>query len=412
MGRKKVESTSKVDKARELDNELSAKLAELKENIGDNLCLKYKDECLIGFLRARSLNVKEAEKLVRMDDHLRKFLQMDDFIKNHELSELNRNYSCSGIIGCDKEGSLVRVLNIGYSDVKGYINCISTIYNLKLFIFYIERDRILQAEENKKTGKKCNQITYIVNLEHLSLNKIMCKPAIDTGIVALKLMQEHFHDIVKNVFVINAPSFYSTVLKLFKPVIQDDLHRKIRMYDDASSWKADLLKHIDADVLPMCYGGNRVEDDDETCPSIIRWGGTIPESYYLTARLDPSDPDVMCVTVPAGSANNYRFYVPKVGMRWTWQIHAKENDIGIGLFLDEHSTEEDKKMKKKKKATTEDTSKLIQLTPIIRSQCQLCPEIGYATTWFKGTVVLHLDNTYSWMSSKEVLLKIMIGDSE
>ncbi|GFT36114.1 retinal-binding protein [Nephila pilipes] len=406
--RKKVTSTPKIDKAEQLEKEEElAKLVELKENLGENVPSRYNDDDLLAFLRARSLNVKDAEKLMNVDFSLRRFLQIDEFIKNSDTPQiaLNKKYSVSGVIGFDKEGCLVRVINVGHSDIKGFINVLSTMENLKLFLWIIEKDRILQELENKKTGNKKLQITYILNMENLSLSKLMDKAVLETGLLALKLLQDHFHDVAKVVYVVNAGTLFASGYKLFKPVIKEALQQRIKVLGD--NWKEELLNHIDADIVPGYLGGNRVDDDnDPMCKSLIGFGGTIDESYYPTEFLQPDDPEVISVTVPSGASLFYRFPVPAVGSILQWNVQSKENDIGIGVFLDTNEEEEETEHGKPKKYKEEDLSKMEQLTPYIRSQCHLCPEKGQTVTWFSGALVVQIDNSYSWMSSKDVMLKV------
>ncbi|CAL1277442.1 unnamed protein product [Larinioides sclopetarius] len=410
-GRKKVTNpTPKIDAKQLVDEEEQAKLAELKENLAGNIPSRYDDSDLMAFLRARSLNAKEAEKLMKVDFNLRKFLQMDEFLKNenHPQILLNKKHSVSGIIGFDNEGTLVRVINIGYSDIKGFLNVLSTMENFKLFLWYIHRDLLLQKVENMKTGNKKNQIAYILNMEHLSMSKFMDKTIVEAGLMALKLLQDHYHDVVKVVYVVNAPSFFSSAFKLFKPVIKEALHQSIKVLD--SNWKEELVKHIDADILPVYLGGNRVDcTGDPECGEFIGFGGTIDDDYYPADFLDPADPEVVSANVPSGSSLFFRYNVPEVESIIRWHIQSKDNDIGIGVFLDttegnETAAPEGKQKKKK----DEDVSKMEPLTPPIRLQCHLCPEIGETVSWFKGCVVLQLDNTYSWMSAKEVMMKIVV----
>lgn len=408
QGRKKVPSTPKIDKAEQQPNEEElAKLVELKDNLGENIPSRYSDVELLAFLRARSLNVKEAEKLMNVDLNLRRFLQMDEFLKNPEKPQitLNKKYTVSGTIGFDKEGYLVRVINVGHSDIKGFINVLSTMENFKIFLWFLEKDLLIQEAENRKTGNKNKQITYILNMENLTLGKLMDKAVLETGLLAIKLLQDHYHDVVRVAYLINAGALFSSAFKLFKPVIKESLHQKIKVLGD--NWKEELLNKIDADILPAYLGGNRMDsDNDPMCKSLIGYGGMIDESYYPTDFLQPDDPDVISVTVPSGASLFYRFPVPAVGSIIRWHIQSKENDIGIEVFLD--TNEEETAQGKPKKKKEEDVSKLEPLTPYIRSQCQLCPEKGQTIAWFTGTIVLQIDNTYSWMSSKDITFKITV----
>ncbi|XP_054716767.1 retinal-binding protein-like [Uloborus diversus] len=326
--KKSSEPTPKVDKAKELEEEELAKLVELKENLGDDLPPQYSDAALLGFLRARSLNVKEAEKLMKLDVNVLRFLRIHEY----ELPEVSRAYSMSGILGYDNEGSLVRVVNVGDADFKGFVHSLSTIDEFRFFIWFFHKDAERLRAENKKTGRKNGQFVYILNFERMSIGQLTYKPTLDTGIIALKLLQDHYHDIAKAIYVINTPPFFSSVYKLIKPVIQDSLNKRMKIYG-YDGWKEELLKTIDPEILPVYLGGSRVgKDDDPNCSDIISFGGTIPEHFYSNNFLDLEDPDVVTATVGAGSTLNFRFAVREVGTIFRWHIQAKDNDIGFGLM--------------------------------------------------------------------------------
>ncbi|XP_015904783.2 retinal-binding protein [Parasteatoda tepidariorum] len=383
----------KIDKAKEIEEEERKKLAELKESLGPNLQSAYTDAHILSFLRARLLNVKDAEKLLKTDYNMKKFLNIQELVNDYDVTSISKDYSCSSVIGCDKEGSLVRVMNMGLCDVKGYVHCISTVEHLKVFLWFLENDLKLCEKRESQI-----QMVYILDLAHINLSVFLHKPALDTGLVALNLLQDHFHDLIKVVYVVNAPPLFHSSLKVIKPVIQDSLYRKIKIYN-SDGFQEELLKHIDADILPVYLGG-RKKGDDPLGKQLVGLGGEIPQSYYPDNLLDPTEDGVIHCTVAAGSSVSFRFPMVQERTLITYQFQAKENDIGVCLFVDDDVVIE------KQKRKGEDVSKLMQLVPIIRSQCHLCPESGGFVTWFTGTLVVYFDNTYSWMSSKEVTFKV------
>ena len=63
-------------------------------------------------------------------------------------------------------------------------------------------------------------------------------------------------------------------------------------------------------------------------------------------------------------------------------LQAKDNDIAIGVYKEPFPSGSETPRTRKKKE--EDMSKLDQLTPVIRSQCHVCPEVGCTVLWFTG----------------------------
>lgn len=397
-----VEPSPKPDSGAAAEEEELAKLAELKENLGDKIPPFYGDSDLLSFLRARLLNVKEAEKMLFLDVYVKRVLSISTYEPPMSMSD----YNFTSVIGYDKEGSLIRIINVGRADTKGIVNAVSTIEGLKILMYMVNHDMKRQEEENAKSGRRAKHLFYIMNVENLTMSQVSYKPAFDMMMQALKLLQDHYHDVLKKVYFINAPPFFSSVFKLFKPVIKDALHRRIKIFDHEGG-KEELLRLIDADVLPRYMGGSRVDSKgDPRCSEFIRFGQVVPENLYATNFLDPEDPEVTVATVPAGATLNFRFPARHVGSLLKWHIQAKANDIGVALFNDPFPSGLDTPSTRRKKE--EDMSRYQQLTPIIRSQCHLCPEVGSVVLWFTGNVIIHFDNTYSWMNSKEVAFKVTV----
>lgn len=58
---------------------------------------------------------------------------------------------------------------------------------------------------------------------------------------------------------------------MIKPFLNEVTHDKIAVYGfDKSEWSAALLKEIDADQLPVYYGGSMTDPNgDPKCPSKV-----------------------------------------------------------------------------------------------------------------------------------------------
>lgn len=388
-----------TDAVKGVQDELKSKLLELKNSIGDRLYSMYWEEELIGFLRARSMNVKETEKLIKMNVTCKRILHVEDYFPRPEIHP----YNASGVIGFTKEGNLVRVFNVGEFDAKGVLHTVSTVEIFKILLKMAYSDKALQEKENKKKGRSVRQLVYILNVETLSMNIIACKPAVDTVMLVLKLMQDHYHDLLKDIYIVNAPSFFPSVYRLFKHVIQDFLQERIKIFDSGNS-KEELLKIIDEDVLPKYLGGKRTDSNgDPNCSEFIHFGFMVPESSYSSNYLDPNDPGVVVITIPAGEKMTYKFPVREIGSVIKWHIQSKDYDLQFGVFLEPFCSD-----KETGKQSDDDVSKMEPLTPILRIQCHVCPEENSTTLWFTGNIVVMFDNSYSWINAKEVMFKVNV----
>jgi CRAL/TRIO domain len=72
--------------------------------------------------------------------------------------------------------------------------------------------------------------------------------------------------------VTSAPKFFTVIFNLMKPFMHQATLDKMRIFgSDKEEWAAALLEDIEADNLPLHYGGTMVDPDgDPKCPSKVR----------------------------------------------------------------------------------------------------------------------------------------------
>lgn len=80
-----------------------------------------------------------------------------------------------------------------------------------------------------------------------------------------------------------------------------------RVVFTSSNWQEDLLQMIDADHLPVHYGGTMKDaDGDELCRSILKVPGKVPkELYWRPKEGDPKIADMALLSISAGINNHY-----------------------------------------------------------------------------------------------------------
>jgi len=79
---------------------------------------------------------------------------------------------------------------------------------------------------------------------------------------------------------ISAPKVFTFVFNMVKPFLHPVTLDKISVFgSDKSEWSAALLKEIDADQLPVHFGGTMTDSNgDPKCSSLVSWCEIIVES--------------------------------------------------------------------------------------------------------------------------------------
>jgi hypothetical protein len=86
--------------------------------------------------------------------------------------------------------------------------------------------------------------------------------ALDTAIQLVQLYEGNYPELLRRVYVINAPKIFSVLFSMLKPFMHEKTKNKVQIYShDSSIWKAALLAEIDPDQLPVCYGGTMTDPD-------------------------------------------------------------------------------------------------------------------------------------------------------
>ena len=71
----------------------------------------------------------------------------------------------------------------------------------------------------------------------------------------VSIANHHYPERAYKIIVVNASSFFSTIYQMIRPFIDANTQEKIKIYTEAESFDG-LNKEIEADLIPICYGGN------------------------------------------------------------------------------------------------------------------------------------------------------------
>ncbi|XP_037126173.1 SEC14-like protein 2 [Syngnathus acus] len=369
-------------------------LRQFRERIQDVLAQlpAQHDHFLLRWLRARNFNVQKSEAMLRKHIEFRKRMEVDSIISDWRPPEVIEKYLSGGMCGYDRDGSPVWYDVIGPMDPKGLFLSASK----QDFIRSKIRDcEMLQREclaQSRKLGKTVESITMIYDMEGLGL-KHLWKPAIQTYGEILQMFEDNYPEGLKKLFVIKAPKLFPVAYNLVKHFLSEITRQKIFIL--GADWQQVLLGHIDAEQLPVVYGGKLTDPDgDPRCRTRINHVGPVPPSYYVRDHVSVEYDQ--CLTVSRGSTRQLDYEILFPGCVLRWQFCSEGADIGFGVFL---------------KARTDEWKKAAEMETVVPSQrynAHLVPEDGSLTCEHPGVYVLRFDNTYSIFQAKRISFTVEV----
>uniref|UniRef100_H2UMV9 SEC14-like lipid binding 8 n=1 Tax=Takifugu rubripes TaxID=31033 RepID=H2UMV9_TAKRU len=313
------------------------------------------DHFLLRWLRARNFNVQKSEAMLRKHLEFRKQMKVDIIITDWRPPEVIEKYLSGGMCGYDREGSPIWYDVIGPMDPKGLFLSAPKQDFIKSKIRDCEMLSKECSLQSQRLGRIVEGITMIYDVDGLGL-KHLWKPAIETfG----EMFEENYPEGLKRLFVIKA------------------------------NWQEVLLKHIDAEELPVIYGGTLTDPDgDPRCRTRINHVGPVPPSYYVRDHVNVDYEQ--CTVVKRGSSQQLDYEILFPGCVLRWQFATESADIGFGVFL------------KDRKGEWRKAAQMQEVLPSQRYNAHLVPEDGSLTCEQPGVYVLRFDNTYSIFQAKRV----------
>ncbi|XP_013379466.1 retinal-binding protein [Lingula anatina] len=346
------------------------------------------DDYLRKWLKARNYDVMEAERMFRNSMAFRKKIGADTLLQKYTPPEVIQKYLTGGFCGFDKDGSPVRVELFGLLDIKGLM------YSARKVD--LEKTKMLQCEKtvrdweimSKKLGKKVGGLTVIFDMAGVT-TKWLWKPGLDMYLHLVKVLEDNYPEMMKRLIVINAPSIFPILYKLARPLISDDMKKKIIVL--GSNFTQVLLQYVDAEQLPVYLGGKLTDPDgNPRCTTMICQGGQVPESYFL--KNHSLGENMTAATV--SKKLELKFEVQKSGMILRWEFQTEGYDIGFGVgFL-------------------ENDGSVKFVLPVERVNSHMVPEDGSINCTEQGTYVLVFDNSFSWARSKKVSYQVEVIEED
>ncbi|XP_068562491.1 SEC14-like protein 2 isoform X2 [Cebidichthys violaceus] len=321
------------------------------------------DHYLLRWLRARSFNVQKAEVMIRKHLEFRRKMNVDSIISDWKPPEVIEQYVSGGMCGFDREGSPIWYDVIGPLDPKGLLLSATKQDFMKTKIRHTE---VLHREcrrQSEKLGQNIEAVSLIYDCEGLGLKHVW-KPAVETYGEILTMFEENYPEGLKRVFLIKAPKMFPMAYNLIKHFLCEETRRKIIVL--GSNWQEVLRKHIDPEQLPVVYGGTLTDPDgDPRCRTMIKYGGTVPRSYYIQDSVKVQYDN--SVTVSRGSVFQLEFDVSAASSLLRCQFASDGADIGFGVF------------RRTKEGVGQKVSEMLQVLPSERYNAHLVPEDRHLT---------------------------------
>ncbi|XP_043921573.1 SEC14-like protein 2 isoform X3 [Protopterus annectens] len=324
--------------------------------------------------------------MLRKHAEFRMFMKVDTILEDWKPPEVIERYLPGGMCGYDKEGSPVWYDIFGPVDPKGLLFSATKQDFIRTKIRDCEMLRKECKSQSEKLGKNIESIIMVLDCEGLGL-KHLWKPAVDTYAEAITMFEDNYPEGLKRLFVIKAPKLFPVAYNLVKHFLSEETREKIIIL--GGNWKEVLLKYIDADQVPVHYGGSLMDPPgDPYCKARINYAGDVPQSYYIRASVKQQYEKSIVINRGSSQQLDYEILFPGCVLRW--QFMSEGADVGFGVYL---------------KTKIGERQKAGEMPEVVRSQrynSHLVPEDGMVTCQDPGIYVLRFDNTYSILHSKKV----------
>lgn len=395
----------------DIENKQFEILNQFRSNLEDILTPLHTDAVLLKFLRARNFILEDAEDNFRAVDATKKFYGLDTTLETYVYSELCLRYGGDTFLGFAKDGTAVRYIT-ARADFIGFLHSMSAYEMSHYFSHQIELDLQVMREENIKTGRNCDEITYIIDMEGYSVMDFTYKCVIESGLDNFRLFQDFFPEVWRNIIFVNDPAIFNKIFYIFKPILKDALVRKLQFATKSST--AELLrKYVDDDVLPAFLGGKRVDSKgDPYCREFVRNAGKIPDSYYLKnvmRFIQATDPGVKVAVIGPRSVLNIPVVVREAGLTIRMEVRSENGSVSFAtLYRDFGSDPENPDLPTcGEHLDPHDKRSNVRVVGIKQKmQTHLAPVDGDSFTTKPGVYILQFDNTSSWFGSRKLFYRI------
>ncbi|XP_035213010.1 SEC14-like protein 2 [Stegodyphus dumicola] len=392
-------------------------LLQFKRQLSDILSPYDTDAQMMKWLRARNYDLEKAAALFREFYFCRKLFEIDTIVTTYKKPEVFIKYEYNGFLGIAKDRTPIRYIAMGRGDNRGFVKSLDSL-SLCTYLCYMLQLDILQArEESERIGREINDVTYIFDMEGFLIQDYLNKTVLETSLDLGRLVQDYYPEIWNNIFFVNAPTYFYRLYNLLKPILRGPLLQKVQVVSKEATPEI-LLKYVDEDVLPEFLGGKRRDSKgNPMCIEFLRFGGQIPEDYYLSnhVTLSLSDPSALSVVIGARSYFNYPVVVPKPGSIISIEFRTEEGNIFFKIMyrkVGQNPEICDLSLSNENLIAKDEQCEVQLSSPELQMQCHISPvDYKFKAPW-SSVYIFKFDNTSSWFTSKRLIYRIKLIESD
>lgn len=366
-----------------------AALDRFRQRVSDVTKPEHTDHFLLRWLRAREFDEVKAEHMLRQSLEWRRKVGADTIVTDYKPTALFMQHFPGGHVDASPEGYVTYILPIGSVDIKGFLEVVPAedIKRHALWLLEGFMDRLQQT--SKKMGKNVETIIFIIDFENFSLRQLYSWQVITLLTDMLKVYEDNYPEILEMAYVINAPGFFPLLWKVIRPFLTQRTVEKVGIYG-TDGWQAAMLERLDPDALPQHWGGTMVgPDGDPRCTHMICPGGEVLDSYreaLAKSRLT-LEGGATFHRIERRSRWELPVQVARPGEQLSWNFQTTGGDLAFGLRYE---------------PPLGGSAAEYLIEPQRLTSCSLFPERGRLVCEKPGNYVLEFDNSYSWVTSKNL----------
>lgn len=352
------------------------------------------DWYLLKWLRARKFDTNDARKMLVEHIAWRKKHEVDTILEDYQAPTVLLKYFPGGLLDCSPDRRPVLIAPAGQADFKGMLEAASRTDLLRHCIYLLETQEELKRQLTLQTGGRRIETMHVVaDMDGFSFWQLSSLEVVSALTEVVQMYEANYPEILEEAFIVNAPALFPMLWNIIKPLLTQRTMSKIHIFG-RDGWQKLLRSRMNVERLPVQWGGDLTgPDGDERCRHLICPGGTVPDKYR---RKWSEAAGAKSHTVGAGSSWTLPVHVARAGSELRWDFCTSSGDLNFAVRFRPPDGAKDADKPRDLLAPRK--------VPFMRHE----PHSGSLCCREPGTYELVFDNSYSWLTRKEVSYSVQL----
>lgn len=354
-------------------------IKKIRDELGELVTDDFTDSGFLKWLQEYDNNLEEIIPNLRQYFRIIRSYDFTKFPKKYD--HLNK-YFPTGFVDVpgNRADQFVKVETMGSFDVKGIVKCVPMVHIVLHGMAHIEAELKIGRKREKETGH-IQKSVFILDAEGAKMKPKWLSLVSGPFLRVSKILMKNYTAYTESYVVVNTPAFSDTIYNVFKPILSEKTKKKVVIL--GSNWKKDVLKYVDPEVLPVHYGGNFVdENNDPKCASKIVYTSKVPKDlYWVPSKDDPTEDQLITLSVGVKKSKLVTVHIEEKGSSLEW-FYTADKDWGFGVFFTENENDEDTE---KMEMVYPQFKHLGGPTFIFETDRILCKKTGFYKIWFNNS---------------------------